>query len=156
MRRPTGLVTFVFAGLALMATAACDNTAVGAKKDAEIAAEGAKRASEKAAEATADAARDASDATKRAGEAVAEGATKATKDAAAATGAAATTMSVKSALMADRSVDSTKIDVDSDGAAKIVTLRGSVPNQGQRVAAERIARAKADGYTVVNQLKVGN
>ena len=81
MKRPNGLMTFVFAGLALVATAACDNTAAGAKKDAEIAAEDAKRASEKAAEATADAARDASDATKRAGEAVAESTADATKDA---------------------------------------------------------------------------
>ncbi|MBK5297421.1 MAG: BON domain-containing protein, partial [Vicinamibacteria bacterium] len=131
------------------------NTAAGAKKDAEIAAEDARRASEKTAETTADAARDASDATKRAGEAVGEGATKAAKDASAATGAAATTMSVKSALMADRSVDSTRIDVDSDGATKIVTLRGTVPNDAQRVSAERIARAKAEGYTVVNHLTVG-
>ena len=154
MRRPSGL-TLVFSGLALLATAACDNTAAGAKKDAEIAAEETKRASEKAAEATADAARDASDATKRAGEAVAESASDATKDAAAATDAAATTTSVKSALMADKAVDASKVDVDSDGVAKVVTLRGSVPNEGQRVTAERIARAKAEGYTVVNRLTIG-
>ena len=155
MRRGTGLVTLVFAGFALVATAACDNTAAGARKDAEIAADETKRASEKAAEATAAAARDASDATKRAGEAVAESAADATKDAAAATAAAATTTSVKSALMANKSVDATKIDVDTDGSARIVTLRGSVPNEGQRVTAERIARAKAEGYTVVNQLTIG-
>ena len=155
MKRQNGLMTFVFAGLALVATAACDNTAAGAKKDAEIAAEDAKRAGEKTAEATADAAKDASDATKRAGEAVAEGAADATADAAAATSAAATTTSVKSALMADRSVDASKIDVDSDGATKTVTLRGSVPTAAQKASAERIARAKADGYTVVNQLTVG-
>ena len=155
MKRQNGLMTFVFAGLAMVATAACDNTAAGAKKDAEIAAEDAKRASEKAAEATADAARDASDATKRAGEAVAESAADATKDAKAASSAAATTTSVKSALMADKSVDASKIDVDSDGATKVVTLRGSVPSEAQRASAERIARAKADGYTVVNQLTIG-
>lgn len=155
MKRQNGLMTLVFAGLALVATAACSNTASGAKKDAEIAAEESKRASERAAEATSDAARDASDATKRAGEAVAEGAAEVTADAAAATSAAATTTSVKSALMADKAVDSTKIDVDSDGTRKIITLRGSVPTAAQRVAAERIARAKADGYTVVNELVVG-
>ena len=155
MKRQNGLMTFVFASLALVATAACDNTAAGAKKDAEIAAEETKRASEKAAEATADAARDASDATKRAGEAVAESASDATKDASAATDAAATTTSVKSALMADKSVDASKVDVDTDGVAKVVTLRGSVPSDGQRVSAERIARAKAEGYTVVNRLTVG-
>ena len=57
--------------------------------------------------------------------------------------------------MADKSVDASKIDVDSDGATKVVTLRGSVPNEAQRASAERIARAKAEGYTVVNQLTVG-
>jgi osmotically-inducible protein OsmY len=155
MKRQNGLMTFVFAGLAMVATAACDNTAAGARTDSEIAAEEAKRASEKAAEATADAARDASDATKRAGEAVAEGTADATRDAAAASNAAATTASVKSALMADKSVDATKIDVDSDGTSRTVTLRGSVPNKTQRDSAERIARAKADGYTVVNQLTIG-
>lgn len=155
MKRQNGLMTFVFAGLALVATAACDNTAAGAKKDAEIAAEDAKRTSEKAAEATSDAARDASDATKRAGDAVAEGAADATRDAAAATSAAATTTSVKSALMADKSVDATHIDVDSDGGTRTVTLRGSVPSLAQKASAERIARDKAEGYTVVNQLKVG-
>ena len=155
MKRQNGLMTFVFAGLALVATAACDNTAAGAKKDAEIAAEDAKKASEKAAEATADAARDASDATKRAGEAAAEGAADATADAAASTSAAATTTAVKSALMADKSVDATHIDVDSDGARKVVTLRGRVRSEAQRSSAERIAQAKADGYTVVNHLTVG-
>jgi osmotically-inducible protein OsmY len=155
MRRPTGLVTLVFAGFALVATAACDNTAAGAKKDAEIAADETKRASEKAAEATADAARDASDATKRVGEAVAESAADATKDASAATAAAATTTSVKSALMANKAVDASKIDVDTDGATKVVTLRGSVKSEAQRASAERIARDKAEGYTVVNQLTIG-
>ncbi len=77
------------------------------------------------------------------------------KDAAAATSAAATTTSVKSALMADKSVDATKIDVDSDGTTKVVTLRGSVPSEAQRASAERIARDKAEGYTVVNQLTIG-
>ena len=132
MKRQNGLMTFVFAGLAMVATAACDNTAAGARKDAEIAAEDAKRASEKAAEATADAARDASDATKRAGEAVAESAADASKDAAAATSAAATTTSVKSALMADKSVDATKIDVDSG-------RRG----QGRHAARQRAKRSAA-------------
>ena len=155
MKRQNGLMTFVFAGLAMVATAACDNTAAGAKKDAEIAAEDAKRASEKAAEATADAARDASDATKRAGEAAAESTADATRDAAAATSAAATTTSVKSALMADKSVDASKIDVDSDGTTRVVTLRGSVASETQRASAERIARDKAEGYTVVNRLTIG-
>lgn len=155
MKRPTGLATFVFAGFALAATAACDNTAAGAKKDTEIAAEEAKRAGEKAAEASADAARDAADATKRAGEAVAASAADATREATSATSAAATTASVKSALMADKSVDASNIDVDTNATTKVVTLRGTVPSETQRVSAERIAKDKADGYAVVNQLKIG-
>ena len=126
----------------LVATAACDNTAAGAKKDAEIAAEDAKRASEKAADATAEAARDAADATKQAAERAAEATADAGRDTVKAADAATTTASVKSALMAEKAVDATRIDVDTDGPARVVTLRGSVPNEAQRASAERIARAR--------------
>lgn len=155
MRRASGLLTLMFSGFALVATAACDNTAAGAKKDAEIAAEEARDAGRKAADESAEAAREASDATKRAGEEASEAAGEMKRDVEAATDVATTTASVKSALMADRSVDASNIDVDTDGTAKTVTLRGSVPNAAQKAAAERIARDKAEGFTVVNQLKVG-
>jgi len=155
MRRQNGWLALSLAGLVAIATAACDNTAAGAKKDAEIAAEEAKVAGEKAAEATAEAGRDAADATKRAGEKAAEATEAATEDAAAATAAAATTTSVKSALMADRRVDATRVDVDTNGATKVVTLKGSVPTAAQKATAESIARDKAEGYTIVNQLAIG-
>jgi osmotically-inducible protein OsmY len=132
-----------FAGLVAIASAACDNTAAGAKKDSEIAAERAREAGDKAADAASDAARDAATASERA-----------TEDASAATAAAATTTSVKSALLADRRVDASKIDVDTDGATKVVTLKGSVPTAAQKSTAESIARDKAEGYTVVNELTV--
>ncbi len=173
MRRRTGLMTYVFAGCALLATVACENTRAGAEKDAEIAAEQAKEASAKAADATeraaektaeatdraaektAEVARDAADATKQAAERAAEGTAEAKRDTVKAADAATTTASVKGALMAEKAVDATRIDVDTDGPARVVTLRGSVPNEAQRASAERIARAKAPGYTVVNELKVG-
>ena len=162
MRHRTGLMTYVFAGCALLATVACENTRAGAERDAEIAAEQAKEASakaadatERAAEKTAEAARDAADATRQAAERAAEGTAGAGREAVKAADAATTTASVKSALMADKAVDATRIDVDTDGPARVVTLRGSVPNDVQRASAERIARAKAPGYTVVNELKVG-
>jgi osmotically-inducible protein OsmY len=154
MRRPNGWLALSLAGFVAIAASACDNTAAGAKKDAEIAAEQAREAGDKAAAETADAARDAADATKRAGEKAAEATEAATEDAAAATAAAATTTSVKSALMADRRVDATRIDVDTNGASKVVTLKGSVPTAAQKTTAETIARDKAEGYTVVNQLVV--
>lgn len=144
MKRQNGLMTLLFAGLALVATAACDNTADGVKRDSEIGAADAQRAGDRAADATADAARDAGAATAEAG-----------RDVASATGAAATTALVKTALTADTTVDASHIDVDSNGDAKTVTLKGRVPTAAQKTAAERIARDKAEGYTVVNQLVVG-
>jgi len=61
---------------------------------------------------------------------------------------------VRAALMADKTIDASKIDVDADGASKTVTLKGSVPTAAQKSAAEKLAREKADGYTVRNRLTV--
>ena len=154
MRRQNGWLALTFAGLVAVSTAACDNTAAGAKKDAEIAAEEARVAGEKAADATKAAGEKAAEATEAAGDKAAAATEAATEDAAAATAAAATTTSVKSALMADRRVDATRIDVDTNGTAKVVTLKGSVPTAAQKTTAENIARDKAEGYAVVNQLTI--
>lgn len=62
------------------------------------------------------------------------------------------TLDVKAALMLDRSIDSSHIDVDTDGATNTVTLRGWVPNATDKAGAERVARAAAEGYEVVNLL----
>jgi len=133
-----------------LAMAACSNTAAGAKKDAEInadksaaatadAKEKADRAADKAAaegrEATADAKNKASDAT---------GALK----------AAVETIDVKSALMADRTVDASHINVDTFHETKTVVLRGSVKTATQRDEAARIAAAEAPSYRIDNQLTV--
>lgn len=141
------LAVALLSGLAL---AACDNTAAGAKKDAEI-------NSEKAAAATADARDKADDAAEKAAaegrEATAEG-KEAAREAGGAVSAAIETIDVKSALMADRTVDASHINVDTFHETKTVVLKGSVKTATQRDEAARIAQAEAPGYRVDNQLRV--
>lgn len=167
------LLTGLAVALSSALTIGCSNTADGARKDAEIAAEEARRASDRAAEATAEAGRDAAQAVEEGTEAAADAAARAGEDAARATegaveagaraagragekvDAAQQTADVKTALMADPSVDSTKIDVDTSADAKTVTLNGSVPTAAQKTRAEQIARDKAPGYRIVNRLMVG-
>jgi len=134
------LAVALMSGLSL---AACSNTAAGIEKDAE-------QNADKAAAATADARAGASDAT--------ADASAATKDAAANAGgavaAAMETVDVKSALMADRTVDASHINVDTFHETKTVVLKGSVKTATQRDEAARIAAAEATGYRVDNQLTV--
>jgi osmotically-inducible protein OsmY len=124
-----------FLAVALMSglsVVACSNTAAGVEKDAENAKDKAKPAAEDAAAATKDAARDA-------GGAVA---------------AAVETIDVKTALMADRTVDASHINVDTFHETKTVVLKGSVKTATQRDEAARIAAAEAPGYRIDNQLTV--
>jgi hypothetical protein len=134
------LAIALMSGLSL---AACSNTKAGMEKDAE-------RNADKAAEATAETKADVKDATKDA--------SAATKDAAATAGgavaAAIETIDVKSALMADRTVDASHINVDTFHETKTVVLKGSVKTATQRDEAARIAAAEAPGYRVDNQLTV--
>ena len=97
-----------------------------------------------------EAGRDVGNAAERAGDAVAGAA----KDAGATVHAGKQTLDVKTALMADSSVDASRIDVDTDENTKTVTLKGSVPSAAQKATAERIAKAKAEGYKVRNLLTV--
>jgi osmotically-inducible protein OsmY len=126
-----------------LAAAACTNTAAGAREDAKAAADKATAATAEASKATKDAAANA---------------TQATKDAAAnATGiiaAAAQTIDVKSALIADRTVDASSINVDTFHETKTVVLKGSVPTAAQKEEAGRIAAAEAPGYRIDNQLLI--
>ena len=69
--------------------------------------------------------------------------------------AGAETVDVKSALIADGRVDASNINVDTVASTKTVVLKGSVPNADQKIAAERIAREHAKGYTIANQLTIG-
>jgi osmotically-inducible protein OsmY len=141
------LAIALMSGLSLVA---CSNTAAGAKKDAEI-------NKDKAEAATAEA-KDKADAT--AEKAAAEGkeaaaeTKEAARDATGAVKAAIETIDVKSALMADRTVDASHINVDTFHETKTVVLKGSVKTATQRDEAARIAAAEAPGYRIDNQLKV--
>jgi hypothetical protein len=64
------------------------------------------------------------------------------------------TLDVKSAIIADKTVDSGAIDVDTYQDKKVVVLRGSVPTEAQKQRAERIAREHAKGYSIENRLVV--
>ena len=148
---------------ALALAPACRHTAEGAKEDARENAEKAKEESRKAADEAkeaggkmSDQAGDAADkvgaAAKDAGHAIKEGAEKVASE----VEAGKQTVDVKAALMADKGVDASHIDVDTDADTKTVTLKGSVPTQAQKAAADRIARDKAEGYRIVNQLTVSS
>ncbi len=138
------------AAFAIAGAAACQNTARGLKQDAQQTEERTRddraAAREKARDLGNDAAKAASRgaaAAQQAGEELAERAD-----------AAWQTLDVKGALMADGSVDATRIDVNTDYRTKTVTLNGYVPTENERMNAESIARAKAAGYSVVNNLQV--
>ena len=64
------------------------------------------------------------------------------------------TIDVKSALIADKSIDSGAIDVDTYQDKKVVVLRGSVPTAEMKARAEQVARDNAKGYTIDNRLAV--
>lgn len=64
------------------------------------------------------------------------------------------TAQVKTALTTDTRVDASDINVDTDEGKKTVTLKGSVPADSQKTIAETIAKEKAVGYTIINELIV--
>jgi osmotically-inducible protein OsmY len=84
----------------------------------------------------------------------AQGVVTDTKENAAAVRGAVETLDVKSAIIADKTIDSGAIDVDTFQDKKVVVLRGSVPTEAQKAKAEQIARSNATGYTVENRLAV--
>jgi len=84
----------------------------------------------------------------------ARGVVEDTKDNASAVRGGIETVDVKTALIADKTIDSGAIDVDTYQDTKIVVLRGSVPTEAQKQKAEAIARENAKGYTIDNRLAV--
>ena len=84
----------------------------------------------------------------------ARGVVQDTKDNASAVRGGLETIDVKSAIIADKTIDSGAIDVDTYQDKKLVVLRGSVPTAQQKARAEQIARENAKGYTVENRLVV--
>lgn len=134
------LVIALMSGLSL---AACSNTAAGVEQDArenaEKAAAAADTAEDKAGPAAREAAAETKEAAREAGDAI-KGAIE--------------TIDIKSALMADRTVDASHINVDTFHETKTVVLKGSVKTATQRDEAARIAAAEAPGYRIDNQLTV--
>ena len=129
--------------LSSLSLAACSNTAAGAKKDAEENADKAAATAEATSEKAAAEGREAAAESK-----------EAARDASGAVAAAIETVDVKSALMADRTVDASHINVDTFHETKTVVLKGSVKTATQRDEAARIAAAEAPGYRIDNQLTV--
>ncbi len=159
MRKDITLLAVVAA--ACFVAVGCENTASGVKKDAQENAAAAKAETAEARAESKEAGAEAKAEGKEAGAEIKEAASDAgnavvgaAEKVAPAVDAAKQTLDVKTALMADAAIDASKIDVDTDAATKTVTLKGSVPNAGQKASAERIAHAKAGGYKVNNQLVV--
>jgi osmotically-inducible protein OsmY len=125
----------MLAGTALSAfvllAAGCSNTVEGLKKDAKE-----NKVEEK---------------TEKAAEAV----TAAVKEAGHEIKAKTLALDVKGTLIADKSIDASKVHVESDDEAKTLTLTGSVPTAAQKEAAGSIAKSKAGDYHVRNLLTVG-
>jgi hyperosmotically inducible periplasmic protein len=141
MRLKNGyLAIALLSGLSL---AACSNTAAGAKKDAEINADKAAAATDKA-----------EDKAQAASEKAAAESKDVARDVTGAIKGAVETIDVKSALMADRTVDASHINVDTFHETKTIVLKGSVKTATQRDEAARIAAAEAPGYRIDNQLLV--
>jgi osmotically-inducible protein OsmY len=140
----------VVAAFAIAGTAACQNTARGLKQDAQQAEEQTRDDRAEAQEKARDLGNDVARTANRVGGAAAE----AGEELAERAGAAWETLDIKGALMADSSVDATRIDVDTDYRTKTVTLKGYAPTETERNMAEVIAKARAEGYTVVNNIEV--
>jgi hyperosmotically inducible protein len=122
----------------------------GAEKTGEAVKDAAQDVKEKVKPAAKDVKREAKPVAKEVGEKVKEGAEKTGE----ALDATKQHLDVKAALLADKTVDASHIDIDTDKTAKILYLRGTVPTAAQKAAAERIARDKADGFIVRNELTV--
>ena len=141
------LAIALMSGLSL---AACSNTAAGIEKDAEKNADKAAAAAAETKAEAREATAEAKDATKDARAEVKDE----VRDASGAIKAAVETIDVKSALMADRTVDASHINVDTFHETKSVVLKGSVKTAAQRAEAARIAAAEAPSYRIDNQLTI--
>jgi osmotically-inducible protein OsmY len=140
------LIAIVSIGL----VTACENTARGLKQDA---AEAEVATRDERAQASAAAKQVARDAVQTA-RAVGTMAADAGEELAEKAGAVKENADVKAALMADPSVDASRIDVDVSAWTKTVTLNGYVTTAAERNRAEALAQAKASGYKVVNNIAV--
>jgi osmotically-inducible protein OsmY len=146
----TAILRVLAAAVLIATAAACDDTARGVKQDAERVEAETRDERAKAAAKAREVGQDVRSAAERAAGAAAEAGEELAERASAAT----QTLDVKSALMADPAVDATRIDVDTDYRTRTLTLKGYVPTDAEKTAAEAIAKAQAEGYTIVNSLVV--
>ena len=152
-RTRIGINAFIlgcFTALAIAGAAACDKTARGIKQDADQAAAATRDERAQASETARAVGQDAKEAAGK----VANAAADAGEELAERASAAKESVDVKAALMADPSVDATRLDVSTDYRTRTLTLSGYVSTAAERAAAEAIAKKRAEGYTVVNNLTV--
>jgi osmotically-inducible protein OsmY len=98
--------------------------------------------------------REAGNAAERTGDRIANETKDATRSVGATLDAAAQTMKIKTALIDADDLDAGDIDVDTNADTKTVTLKGHVPTAAQKASAERLAKANAPEYRIVNNLEV--
>ena len=132
------------------ASEAGDKIKEGADKTGEAIKDGA----QKTGEVIKETAHDVKDAVKPAAQDVGHAAKEGAQKTGRAVDATKQHVDVKAALLADKNVDASHIDVDVNKDAKTLYLRGTVPTAAQKALAERIARDKADGFFVKNELTV--
>ena len=150
MKRHNGLLALTAAVAFAVTSAACENTSRGVQQDA---AEAKRDAQDASAEAKAEAKEETAEA-KAEGREAADDAKRTAGEAGAAIDAATETIDVKTALMADKSVDASDINVDTFHETKTVVLKGSVATAAQKTEAGRIAAREAEGYKIENQFVV--
>ena len=149
-RSINAFVLAIVAALSIGLVAACENTASGLREDAAKAEAQTRDERAQAQAAAKEVAKDAAEAARAVGTMAAQ----AGEELAERAGAAKENVDIKTALMADPSVDATRIDVDVDSKTRTVTLKGYVPTSGERQRAESIAKEKAQGYKIVNSITV--
>jgi osmotically-inducible protein OsmY len=152
-------VPWIVAVSALAFAPACSNTAEGVKEDSRENAEATREGMEVVGDASRETARVVGEKAEQLGDKVAEGARdlsdafgEGADDVGSDVAAGKETLDVKAALLLDKSIDASEIDVSTDAETRTVTLSGTVPTTANKAAAERIAREKAAGYRVVNLL----
>jgi osmotically-inducible protein OsmY len=136
------------------AAAAAERVAHDTKQAAVTVADATRGAASEAAQKTRDAAAIVADKTRNAAEDAEQSAKNAAKTTASALDATALTMQIKTALIADKSVEGSDITVHTNESTRTVTLKGHVPSAAQKAEAGRIAMDKAPDYRIVNMLVV--
>lgn len=145
-----GFLLAIIAAISLGFVTACESTARGLEQDAAEVDVNTRDHRARAQEAARGLASDAAQAARTVGAIAAD----ASDEVAARASALKEHVDVKAALMADSSVDASRINVDVSSWTGTVTLNGRVRTANERAKAEAIARGKSKGYKVVNNITV--